>query len=145
MSHLGMQLIWESGEMTLNLYSKINTEKQEYMAVQKVLWDEGDYLFWIDHAIVISQNMKFTAISSFSEPVDIAEKAPFDISKDHMRVPTNEERIKQGVKDKHEQLRRVKSPRTVEQERWVPALLLFWFVGEGGVGSGYLLISKQGD
>ena len=34
-----------------------------------------------------------------------------------MRVASNEERIKQGVKDKHEQLRRVKSPRTVEQER----------------------------
>ena len=42
-----------------------------------------------------------------------------------MKVMTNEERIKMGVKEQHERIRKVLSPRAIEQmnlERWV-----MWF------------------
>ena len=64
--------------------------------------------------------MAFHFLPDITDPVDVAEGAPFDISKDHMKVQSKEERIKQGVREKHEQLRRVKSPKELqrlEQER----------------------------
>ncbi|XP_033756544.1 leucine-rich repeat-containing protein 27-like isoform X2 [Pecten maximus] len=42
--------------------------------------------------------------------VDPVEKAPFDVDKNHMKIPTNEERIKQDVKNAHERIRRTLSP-----------------------------------
>ncbi|OWF51769.1 leucine-rich repeat-containing protein 27-like isoform X3 [Mizuhopecten yessoensis] len=42
--------------------------------------------------------------------VDPVEKAPFDVDKNHMKMPTNEERIKQDVKNAHERIRRALSP-----------------------------------
>lgn len=32
-------------------------------------------------------------VAFFSDPIDIANKAPFGIAKEHLKVPTNEERI----------------------------------------------------
>ncbi|XP_052226803.1 leucine-rich repeat-containing protein 27-like isoform X2 [Dreissena polymorpha] len=52
--------------------------------------------------------------------LDPVEGAPFDIDRDYIKIPTNEERIKQDVKSAHEKIRRAVSPATrqrIEEEK----------------------------
>lgn len=62
--------------------------------------------------------------SRFIDFVEPATQAPFDVADTDMKVITNEERIKKGVKEQHERIRRVLSPRALKQielEKYVVA------------------------
>ena len=50
--------------------------------------------------------------TDYTEP---GEQAPFDIADEDMKMMTNEERIKKGVKEQHERIRKVLSPRALKQ------------------------------
>ncbi|XP_013395035.1 leucine-rich repeat-containing protein 27 isoform X2 [Lingula anatina] len=52
--------------------------------------------------------------------LDPVKQAPFGIDEEHIKVPTNEERIKHDVREKHERIRRAITPNTrqkLEEER----------------------------
>lgn len=51
-------------------------------------------------------------ITDYVEP---SEQAPFDIAKEDMRMMSNEERIKRGVKEQHERIRKVLSPQALKR------------------------------
>ncbi|CAH1784520.1 unnamed protein product [Owenia fusiformis] len=71
---------------------------------------------WRDETKQQQRKLQFDAMRKgppeFLEPV---RKAPFDIDQDHIKIPTNEQRIKEEVKATHEKIRRAASPNTIQK------------------------------
>jgi len=60
----------------------------------------------------------YCGVVDYAEP---GKQAPFDISPEDLKMMSNEERIKKGVKEQHERIRKVLSPQALklmEQEKY---------------------------
>ncbi|XP_071169860.1 leucine-rich repeat-containing protein 27-like isoform X7 [Mytilus edulis] len=101
--------------------AKVKDFKEKTDAILQRRKDENVLKEW-RHETKIKQQKRQIEImrSGKKDYTDPVEKAPFDIDENHIKVMSNEERIKQDVKTAHERLRRQLSPASrqkVEEEK----------------------------
>ncbi|XP_052102134.1 leucine-rich repeat-containing protein 27-like isoform X7 [Mytilus californianus] len=101
--------------------AKVKDFKEKTDAILQRRKDENVLKEW-RHETKIKQQKRQIEImrTGKKDYVDPVEKAPFDIDENHIKVMSNEERIKQDVKTAHERLRRQLSPASrqrVEEEK----------------------------
>ncbi|XP_078310269.1 leucine-rich repeat-containing protein 27-like isoform X6 [Crassostrea virginica] len=101
--------------------AKVKEHKQKTEAIIQRRKDDEALKDWRVKTKKIQQKKHYESmIKGTKDFTDAVEKAPFDIDKNHMKIPTNEERIKEDVKNAHEKVRRAMSPNTrqrVEEEK----------------------------
>ncbi|XP_065924233.1 leucine-rich repeat-containing protein 27 isoform X5 [Magallana gigas] len=101
--------------------AKVKEHKQKTDAIIQRRKDDEVLKDWRVKTKKIQQKKHYESmVKGTKDYTDAVEKAPFDIDKNHMKIPTNEERIKEDVKNAHEKVRRAMSPTTrqrVEEEK----------------------------
>ncbi|XP_048747713.1 leucine-rich repeat-containing protein 27-like isoform X2 [Ostrea edulis] len=101
--------------------AKIKEHKQKTDAIIQRRKDDESLKDWRVKTKKIQQKKQYESmIKGTKDYVDAVEKAPFDIDKNHMKIPTNEERIKEDIKNAHEKVRRAISPSSrqrIEEEK----------------------------
>ncbi|XP_041369001.1 leucine-rich repeat-containing protein 27-like isoform X2 [Gigantopelta aegis] len=85
--------------------------KQE--AILQKRRDESVLKEWRDETKRLKEKKLYESLKKGTKDfIDPVTKAPFGYSDDHLKMPTNEERIKEGIKSAHEKVRRPVSPAT---------------------------------
>ncbi|XP_041369004.1 leucine-rich repeat-containing protein 27-like isoform X5 [Gigantopelta aegis] len=75
--------------------------------------DESVLKEWRDETKRLKEKKLYESLKKGTKDfIDPVTKAPFGYSDDHLKMPTNEERIKEGIKSAHEKVRRPVSPAT---------------------------------
>ncbi|XP_062609001.1 leucine-rich repeat-containing protein 27-like isoform X4 [Saccostrea cucullata] len=101
--------------------AKVKEHKQKTEAIIQRRKDNEALKDWRVKSKKMQQKKHYESMMKGTKDyVDAVEKAPFDIDKNHMKIPTNEERIKEDVKNAHEKVRRALSPSTrqrIEEEK----------------------------
>ncbi|XP_060082531.1 leucine-rich repeat-containing protein 27-like [Ylistrum balloti] len=91
--------------------AKVKELREKTDAIIQRRKDEELLKEWRQETKKLQQKRYFESLRRGTKDfVDPVEKAPFDVDKNHMKLPTNEERIKQDVKNAHERIRRTLSP-----------------------------------
>lgn len=91
--------------------AKVKELREKTDAIIQRRKDEELLKEWRQETKKLQQKRYFDSLRRGTKDfVDPVEKAPFDVDKNHMKIPSNEERIKQDVKNAHERIRRTLSP-----------------------------------
>ncbi|KAK3589708.1 hypothetical protein CHS0354_021028 [Potamilus streckersoni] len=95
--------------------------KEKTDAILQRRKDENILKEWRDESKRMQRKKAFETLrKGTKEYPDTATEAPFGIDEDHLRIPSNEERIKHDIKTAHEKLRRTLSPSSrqrIEEEK----------------------------
>ncbi|KAL3863250.1 hypothetical protein ACJMK2_005015 [Sinanodonta woodiana] len=95
--------------------------KEKTDAILQRRKDENILKEWRDESKRMQRKKAFETLKKGTkEYPDTATEAPFGIDEDHLRIPSNEERIKHDIKTAHEKLRRTLSPSSrqrIEEEK----------------------------
>lgn len=91
--------------------ARVKDFKEKTDAILQRRKDENVLKEWRTETKKIQQKRQLEIMRTGKKDyVDPVEKAPYDIDNDHIKIMSNEERIKQDVKNAHEKLRRQLSP-----------------------------------